>query len=142
MKFVSLVSVASAVSVNFDKECYAHCKVVGECGKFGSYCKGDAEVDGVCQNIYRNGDRYCFWVEGGDCPQTDPLTCMDAQKYNPDTACAKIVSGSYCKVNKSVPTGSVCHNMGSIEETGAPCDLNTAGCAGVFPCEDALALTL
>ena len=35
--------------------------------------------------------------------------------------------------------GSVCRNMGSIEKTGDPSVLTAAGCAGVFPREDARA---
>ena len=132
---VSIVAFSVANS-DFDQDCYSHCKFAGDCGAVGTYCKGN----GMCHNLFWNDDNICLWVEGGNCPESQPLTCEDAHIFNPDISCSKVLAGSYCKVNKSVPgkpDGSVCHSIGK-DTVDNPCDLRTDGCTGVYTCEDAV----
>jgi hypothetical protein len=130
--FACLALVTHAGSL-FDSDCISVCKLVGGCPS-GSYCKSN----GTCHGLFNYKDGLCLFGEGYGCPTTSPLLCKHARILNPDLACARLLSGSYCKVN-SASNARVCQGIGRGFD-GSPCRIGRLGCreSRPFSCDYAI----
>ena len=120
---------------SYDEDCQSLCKLLGGCKGGGSYCNSRQ----VCTSIYNFKTGLCLHVSGDDsCPTRSPLRCSKAAKFNPDRACERVVSGSYCKIQGDGTR--ICHNIGRTS-SGKPCALDTLGCKDTAPftCDEAIA---